>query len=144
MVLVLVKICIVWEVHPVLKDEEFALAFMNNTMKRKFRDFGELVCIDGTHGITKYKGWELTTVLVKDETKAGFPVAFMISNKQDQIIQELFLGALKKKLGAISISTAILTTDDDIKYYNAWIKTMENKKKTVMLLACFKKLEHSR
>lgn len=132
MVLVLVKICIVGEVHPVLKVEDFALAFMNNTMERKFRDFGELVCIDGTHGITKYKGWELTTVLVKDETKAGFPVAFMISNRQDQIIQELFLGALKEKLGAINISTDILMTDDDIKYYNAWIKTMENKPRKLL------------
>lgn len=121
-----VKIVIVGEAHPVLKVGDFALAFMNNTMERKFREFGALVCIDGTHGITKYKGWELTTVLVKDETKAGFPVAFMISNRQDQIIQEMFLGALKEKLGDINISTDILMTDDDIKYYNAWIKTMES------------------
>ncbi|KAL1497378.1 hypothetical protein ABEB36_008359 [Hypothenemus hampei] len=57
---------------------DFALAFMNNTMERKFREFSRVVCIDGTHGLTKYKERELTTVLVKDETKTGFPVAFMI------------------------------------------------------------------
>ncbi|KAL1492214.1 hypothetical protein ABEB36_012696 [Hypothenemus hampei] len=60
------------EVHPILDVGDFALAFMNNTMERKFRKFSRVVCIDGTHGLTKYKGWELTTVLVKDESKAGF------------------------------------------------------------------------
>ncbi|CAH0545956.1 unnamed protein product [Brassicogethes aeneus] len=115
------------ETHSFLKVNDFALAFMNKTMEQKFREFNRIVCMDGTHGLTKYKGWELTILLVKDETKAGFPVAFMISNRQDQMIQEIFLGALKEKLGTDApISTEFLMTDDDVKYYNAWVKTMSN------------------
>lgn len=71
---------------------------MNDDMEEKFRKFSKIVCIDGTHGLSKYKGWELTTILVKDETKAGFPVAFLVSNRKDQLIQEVFLGSLKKKI----------------------------------------------
>lgn len=121
-----VKVDFVGETHPVLNVGDFALGFMNSTMERKFREFSRIVCIDGTHGLTKYKGWELTTVLVKDETKAGFPVAFLISNRQDQIIQELFLGALKEKIGNLDTPTEVLMTDDDQKYHNAWIKIMNN------------------
>lgn len=94
-------------------------------MERKFREFSRIVCIDGTHGLSRYRGWELTTLLVKDETKAGFPVAFMISNRKDQKIQEIFLGALKQKMGE-DIKTEYFMSDDDVKYYNAWIKTMNN------------------
>lgn len=94
-------------------------------MENKFREFGRIICIDGTHGLSKYKGWELTTILVKDETKAGFPVSFLISNRRDQIIQEIFLNALKERLGT-TISAEFLMSDDDIKYHNAWVRTMGN------------------
>lgn len=110
------------ENHAVLSSGDFVLAFMNSTMEKKLREFGRVVCIDGTHGLSKYKGWELTTVLVKDDTKAGFPVAFMISNRKDQVIQKVFLGALKERVG--DLRTEFLMTDDDAKYYNAWMETM--------------------
>lgn len=95
-------------------------------MEAKLKAFGRIVCIDGTHGLTKYKGWELTTILIKDETKAGFPVAFLISNRKDQIIHEIFLTALKERLGT-TISAEFLMSDDDIKYYNAWVSAMDSK-----------------
>lgn len=114
------------EPHPQLRTEDFAIAFMNSTMEKKIKEFGRTVCIDGTHGLTRYKGWELTIVLVKDDSQAGFPVAFMIANRKDQIMQEVFLSALRKKLGDHILTTKYLMTDDDIKYHNAWNKTMEN------------------
>lgn len=96
---------------------------MNSEMEKKLKKFSRIICIDGTHGICKYKGYELTTVLIRDDTNAGFPVAFLVSNRKDQIIQEVFLGALKNKIG--KVEAEILMTDDDRKYYNAWIKIME-------------------
>ncbi|KAJ8913351.1 hypothetical protein NQ315_008741, partial [Exocentrus adspersus] len=122
------------ETHPVLKSSDFAVAFMNGVMERRFREFGRIVCIDGTHGLSKYKGWELTTLLVKDETKAGFPVAFMVSNRKDQIMQEVFLGALKKRMDNVEgkVLTEYIMSDDDIKYHNAWIKTMGNNPKRLI------------
>lgn len=72
---------------------------MNNTMEEKLKEFGRIVCIDGAHGITRYKEWEVTTLLVKGDNNAGFPVAFMISNRKDQVTQEVFLSALRARLG---------------------------------------------
>lgn len=116
---------VVGEHHSQLRDKDFAVAFMNSTMEQKFREFGRTICIDGTHGLTRYKGWELTILLVKDDSKAGFPVAFMVSNRKDQVMQEVFLSALKLRLGT-NVVTEFMMSDDDIKYHNAWMKVMDN------------------
>lgn len=63
------------EGHPILHENDFALGFMNRTMEHKLRHFPNVICMDGTFG-TNRKGLDLTVVLVKDDTNAGFPVAF--------------------------------------------------------------------
>jgi hypothetical protein len=45
--------------------------------------------MDGTHGTNKNR-LELTIVLVKDDKNCGFPVAFLVSNRLDQQMQEFF------------------------------------------------------
>jgi hypothetical protein len=37
------------EWHPELKNEDFAVGFMNNTMEKKLKEYKRVVCIDGTH-----------------------------------------------------------------------------------------------
>lgn len=95
---------------------------MNGIMEKKIRDFQNIICVDGTHG-TNRNNFDLTIVLVKDENNMGFPVAFLLSNRLDQTIQEHFFSALKSKLGGI-VKTNFFMSDDDPKYYNAWIKVM--------------------
>ncbi|KAF2892738.1 hypothetical protein ILUMI_13435 [Ignelater luminosus] len=57
---------------------------------KKLRDSGRTICMDETHETDKYN-WDLTTILVKANTNAGFPNAFLVSNRKAQIVQEIFL-----------------------------------------------------
>jgi hypothetical protein len=77
------------EKHDLLKDDDFAIGFMNSTMRDKLLNFNNIICMDGTH-CTNKKGMDLTIMLVKDDRNAGFPVAFFLSNRLDTQIQEIF------------------------------------------------------
>lgn len=121
---------IIGESHDILRKEDFALGFMNATMGEKLRDYSTIICMDGTHG-TNRRGMDLTIVLVKDDRNAGFPVVFFLSNRLDQVIQEVFLGALRNRIGQ-EIEPAYFMSDDDPKYYNAWVKMMSNKPKRLL------------
>lgn len=92
-------------------------------MEKKIRDFPRIICVDGTHG-TNRRNWELTIVLVKDEQNMGFPVAFLITNRSDQLIQEIFFKELKSRFQE-PIKAEYIMSDDDPKYYNAWIVAMD-------------------
>lgn len=110
------------ESHPMLRIEDFCLGFMNDIMERKLIECYRIICMDGTH-CTNQKGMELTIMLVKDDRNMGFPVAFFLSNRLDQIVQEVFLQSLRDKVKGV-IEPEFLMTDDDPKYHNAWVKTM--------------------
>ena len=95
---------------------------MNGVMEKKLREHRRIICVDGTHG-TNRRNWDLTVVLVLDNHNSGFPVAFLLSNRLDQLIQEIFFTALKFRLGE-AIHAQFLMSDDDPKYYNAWTQVM--------------------
>ena len=97
---------------------------MNSIMEKKLREFKRIICIDGTHG-TNRRNWDLTVVLVKDENNMGFPVSFLLSNRLDQAVQEIFFRALQERLGE-AINTEFIMSDDDPKYFNAWTKVMKS------------------
>lgn len=120
------------ENHPELENQDFALGFMNNLMEKKLKEFSRIICIDGTHG-TNRKNWDLTIVLVKDERNIGFPVAFLLSNRRDQKIQQTFFHALKTRVGG-NIEAKYIMSDDDVKYYNAWTQVMTTENKPRRLL----------
>ncbi|KAJ3650422.1 hypothetical protein Zmor_016523 [Zophobas morio] len=68
------------EAHAYLRKDDFAVGFMNSVMEHKLKVHKDIICIDGTHN-TNNRGWELTTLLVKDDRGVGFPVAFLVSNR---------------------------------------------------------------
>lgn len=86
--------------------------------------------MDGTH-CTNQKGMDLTVMLVKDDRNMGFPVAFFLSNRLDQLTQEVFMKALSEKL-VDRIEPEYFMSDDDPKYYNAWVKVMENRPRRLL------------
>ncbi|KAF2896352.1 hypothetical protein ILUMI_09815 [Ignelater luminosus] len=88
------------ESHPVLKDTDSVVGFMNATMEKKLKDFGKIICMDGTH-CTNRKGMDLTIMLI-------------ISGGS-----RAFLGALKKV--EEELQPEYFMSDDDPKYYNAWV-----------------------
>lgn len=53
----------------------------------------------------------------------GVSSGFFLSNRLDQIVQEVFLQALRDKIKGV-IEPEYFMTDDDAKYHNAWVKTM--------------------
>ena len=60
-----------------------------------------VVCVDGTHGTNGYD-FMLITVIVIDEYGEGFPVAWCISNREDQLLLINFFKALRKRVGDLS------------------------------------------
>ncbi|XP_076266076.1 uncharacterized protein LOC143199837 [Rhynchophorus ferrugineus] len=105
-----------------LEDEDFAVGYMNDMMWSRIKEHNSVICIDATHGTDK-RNYELTTILIKDEHNIGFPIAFLLSNRLEQVVLEIFFRALRLKLGN-SIKTDFLMSEDDPKYFNAWSKIM--------------------
>ncbi|XP_050311326.1 uncharacterized protein LOC126746948 isoform X2 [Anthonomus grandis grandis] len=117
------------ETYPGLEEDDFAIGYMNAIMEKKLRDFPKIICIDGTNR----RNWDLTIVLIRDEQNMGFPVAFLLSNRLDQLIQEVFFRALKTRLGE-AVQAEYIMSDDDPKYNNAWIMAMDAEHKPRRLL----------
>ncbi|XP_044761586.1 uncharacterized protein LOC123318880 [Coccinella septempunctata] len=118
------------EHHPILNSSDFCLGFMNSVMETKLKNFSRIICMDGTH-CTNQKGMDLTIMLVKDDRNMGFPVAFFLSNRLDQITQEVFMQALREKVVDV-IHPEYFMSDDDPKYYNAWVKVMGNRPRRLL------------
>jgi hypothetical protein len=62
-------------------SEKFHIAICSPCQALMLKKFGDLVFLDTVHGMTKY-GYYNMTILVLDEYGHGFPVAFMLSEKE--------------------------------------------------------------
>lgn len=106
---------------------------MNVTQIEIFRKFGNIICIDGTHGMNAYD-FELTTLLVLDEFGEGFPVAFMFSNRKDKYVYECFFHCIKKATfpdcEVLPVCETFMSDMNNV-YYNAWITVMGAPKKQI-------------
>ncbi|KAJ8935999.1 hypothetical protein NQ318_009679, partial [Aromia moschata] len=116
------------ETHEILKIEDSALAFMTPKMEDTLKQFNRVICIDAIHCMNKKM--YLTIMLTNDDKNAVFPVAFFLTNRWDQTIQEIFLKALKEKVEKEITPEYFMTNDD--KYYNAWLKIMDNKPRRLL------------
>ena len=85
---------------------------------------GRVVCVDGTHGTNGYD-FMLITVIVIDEYGEGFPVAWCISNREDQLLFINFFKALRTRVG--NLSPAWFMSDLAEQYYNAWVESFHNR-----------------
>ena len=91
------------------------LVSSSNTLKLWYT---RVVCVDATHGTNGYD-FLLISVLVIDEFGEGFPVAWCLSNRQDQFLLINFFNRLKDKVG--DIVPAWFMSDDEEQFYTAWI-----------------------
>lgn len=108
--------------HSGLKNQDFILAIMNSGHKDIAMKFGaDCICLDSTHGLNGY-GFEMTTLLVIDDMRQGFPCAFLISNRMDSEILEIFFNLIRKEVGTMSPS--IFMSDLAENFYNAWVTVM--------------------
>ncbi|XP_026465873.1 uncharacterized protein LOC113369306 [Ctenocephalides felis] len=111
-----------------LGNDDFILVIMTNMQAQTLLEFGtDKICVDGTHGTNGY-GFQLHTLLVIDEFGSGIPVAFCFSNRQDELVFQIFFQKISEAVGKIKAKTFM--TDDAPAYFNSWSHVMglpENK-----------------
>ncbi|XP_050508157.1 uncharacterized protein LOC114343556 [Diabrotica virgifera virgifera] len=106
------------------EQNDVCLIIMNSVQKELFKKFvGNIVCVDGTHGLNSYD-FEMTTILVLDEFREGFPVAFLFSNRKDQHVYEVFFKHVKNAVGMEQVNINTFMTDITNVYYTAWVSVM--------------------
>ena len=77
-----------------LSENDFVLAIQTPLQAdMKKLSTNRVNCIDGTHGTNGYD----FTVMIIDEYGEGFPVAWCLSNREDQLLLLNFFDALKKE-----------------------------------------------
>nr|CAI5855278.1 unnamed protein product [Callosobruchus analis] len=106
-----------------LKDEDFILIIMHPgqlEMLMKFKD--DCICIDGTHGLNPYQ-FELTTLLIVDDMREGFPCCFMFLNTSSEEIMIISFEEIDKKLNK-PMQPNIFMSDMAEYYFTAWVKVM--------------------
>lgn len=82
----------------------------------------DVICIDETHGMNSYH-FNLTTLLVLDDMREGFPCAFMISNRIDEGVLTIFYSKIKSLTG--DLQPNVFMSDMAESFFNAWIVEMK-------------------
>lgn len=108
--------------QPKLKSEDFVLIIMTPAQQKFLQKYGtDCICLDGTHGLNGYD-FELTTLMVLDDLREGFPAAFLISNRCDKDVMLIFFSNILLRVGVIR--TNVFMSDLADSYFNAWIEVM--------------------
>jgi len=53
----------------------------------------DVICIDEMHGMNSYH-FNLTTIMVLNNLREGFPRCFMISNRVDEVVLRIFFSKI--------------------------------------------------
>ncbi|XP_065677529.1 uncharacterized protein LOC136092875 [Hydra vulgaris] len=81
-----------------INKDLFVIAIQTKQQLAMFEKHGsQIVCIDSTHSTNQY-AFPLVTLLVRDEFKRGYPVAFFISNHSDELTITPFFGGNKEAM----------------------------------------------
>lgn len=117
-----------------INNQDFLLGIMNASQAEMLKKFGSdgIVCMDATHGTNPYD-FNLISVLVVDNFGEGFPVAFLLSNREDYTVQKHFVDCIKEKVG--HIHAKVFMSDDAEQYYAAWSSVMDSTSTKKLLCA---------
>lgn len=106
-------------------ENDFILAFMTPFQKMMYEQVQSqemsIICIDGTHHTNGYD-FLFVTVLTKDNSGEGMPLAHLFTNREDYIFLKQFLRSLQNECGKI-ICNAFMS-DDAPQYFQAWCSVM--------------------
>jgi MULE transposase domain len=80
-----------------------------------------VVCTDSTHGTNGYE-FLLITLMVLDNNRQGFPVAFLVSNRETENVLSLFFHSIKSRSGAVLCNSFM--SDMAPQFLNAWRSVM--------------------
>ncbi|XP_047136661.1 uncharacterized protein LOC124813534 [Hydra vulgaris] len=99
--------------------DSFVIAIQTKHQLSMFeKHASQIVCIDSTHCTNQY-AFPLVTLLVRDDFKRGYPVAFLISNHANEQTITPFLEEIKKRCSSFVKVNAVMT-DDDSSGWNAF------------------------
>ena len=102
--------------------EDFVLGIQTLLQAEIMKKFGgKVICVDATHGTNGYD-LILITVMLIDEYGEGFPVAWCISNREDQLLLINFFNALRMRVGVIEPAWYLAE-----QYYTAWVSSFSYK-----------------
>ncbi|XP_049791830.1 uncharacterized protein LOC126199117 [Schistocerca nitens] len=108
--------------HQELRSEDFVIVIMNRAQCRMLSKYGEdCICIDGTHGLNGYE-FKVTTHLVLDDLRQGFPCAFLISNRKDADVLSILLQYVKTQ-ESLQKALQKLSSDPDTSEFASYFKT---------------------
>ena len=98
---------------------DFMICLQTPLQATLMKQFGhkKILCMDSTHGTNSYD-FQLVTIVVVDEYGERYPVAWCLSNREDQFALENVLKPIRKRIG--SITPAWFMSDDAEQYHNAW------------------------
>ncbi|XP_065642349.1 uncharacterized protein LOC136073980 [Hydra vulgaris] len=102
-----------------LNKDSFVVGIQKKHQLSMFKKHSsQIVCIDATHCTNQY-AFPLVTLLVRDDFKRGYPVAFLISNHADEQIITPFLEEIKRRCNH-SVKVNAVMTDDDFSGWNSF------------------------
>ena len=86
-----------------LSVNDFAIGLQTPLQADILKQFSldSVICVDSTHGTNGYN-FNLITIIVVDEYGEGYPVAWCVSNREDQVLLQVFYNSIKKKVGMFS------------------------------------------
>ncbi len=102
----------------ILNDGDFVVVYQTAFQKTILFKYGhEVVVFDGIRGLNPYN-FAVHSLLVVDAENEGFAVAFLVSNRSDQTVLEVFVACVRDNCGIINTTT--LMSDVDNVCYDAW------------------------
>lgn len=105
-----------------LDDSDFLLCIQTPFQRTLLEKFGhKMIFIDSTHKTTQYD-FQLITVLVLDDYGEAVPVAWAISEKEDQETLTVFFDSVKAACGK-DIATDSFMSDLAPNFYNATVNS---------------------
>ena len=96
-----------------ITNDTFILGIQTKEQLNMFqRNALKIVCLDSTHSTNKYE-FKLITLVVPDEYSKGYPVAHLISNREDELTLYYFFEAIKGHCDNVLKINAVMTDDDN-------------------------------
>ncbi len=106
----------------VLEKTDFALIFMNEWQERTLRRYGHRMAAFDLIQETNSSDFVLHAYLVSDVDRQCTPVAFLVTNRTDGVILDVFFQCIRQRMGVVSPKTFMSDTQN--MYYDNWIKVM--------------------
>lgn len=106
-----------------LNKDDYLIVLMDQSQAENLQRYGhKVVAFDGTHTADRYQ-FVLHTLLVMNANGEGIPVAFLVSNRRDQAVIDIFIRCVQERVGTIAPQTLI--SDMQTTYYTGWVSYME-------------------